>query len=568
MFRQIAAFSALALITAPAVALNSKIATATPVRQTMTLAARTQVNGRNVNFVRNAKKSYANRGNGNWVEMDSSNRVQFTFKEIKRDAWSVYLLDRSRNVQIQLDLNRKKIVFSNKTRRFDLGNITSASATVPGQTTPKPTRPTSRPTPAKTRFVPDAGFEYSIIESTKGERVSVGSDGNVSRWSNNGGKAQRWRFIAVEGDKNKAVHIQSMKNGDFLGVAWNGNMSVHQPNNDNEQKFRIWKLNATEAKKFAPAMYEKYKQQNVEFITIIESSKAERVAVGSNGNILRWGHNTEPSQMFVLKKERRSVNPFTTFENKGSINYKWTKAGTYKWNGGTRFTRVVRNPLDGGVLLRYKQTVEQSYSDGCSAPGNDSTTLAFKKIFLMPCLEHDTNYDAPFLRAFFQNQNQKALGQDVADYIFRKNMLKVADRVFAKEPIRMAHAKAVAEIWHTSVNTAPALGLSKGVRTRYNHRQTVLEKGGVILIRNRAPYTVSAQLEYTTARGHKVKASESAASGYSVVLPISAGARNITVKSWALAGAPIFSKTYSSPVSLGITTKGTSLSPSWSRIGK
>ncbi|MBE9029761.1 hypothetical protein IQ266_08480 [filamentous cyanobacterium LEGE 11480] len=85
----------------------------------------TVVKGYTVKRVNHAGGFFASRRNGNWVEINRPNRARFNFKETHRDEWSVYLLDRSRNVRIQLDLHRKKVIYTARGKRFDLYNITT-----------------------------------------------------------------------------------------------------------------------------------------------------------------------------------------------------------------------------------------------------------------------------------------------------------------------------------------------------------------------------------------------------------------------------------------------------------
>lgn len=93
-----------------------------------------QVNGRNVTFVKFGNSSsaflgsYIQRGGDKqWVEEGTRQGVaNFKFRETHRDDWSVYLVDESRGVNIQLDLHTKKVMYSDKknpTRRA-LYNIT------------------------------------------------------------------------------------------------------------------------------------------------------------------------------------------------------------------------------------------------------------------------------------------------------------------------------------------------------------------------------------------------------------------------------------------------------------
>lgn len=50
-------------------------------------------------------------GVNQWIEYSDHNNSQFRFIERTRDDWSVYLFDGSRDVAIQLDLHRKKVVY-------------------------------------------------------------------------------------------------------------------------------------------------------------------------------------------------------------------------------------------------------------------------------------------------------------------------------------------------------------------------------------------------------------------------------------------------------------------------
>lgn len=59
-----------------------------------------------------------------WTEDAPDGSIRFTFTEQQRDDWSVYLHDASRNVNIQLDLHRKKVGYSvGRAERIDLYNV-------------------------------------------------------------------------------------------------------------------------------------------------------------------------------------------------------------------------------------------------------------------------------------------------------------------------------------------------------------------------------------------------------------------------------------------------------------
>lgn len=76
------------------------------------------VNGFNVTQVTFASSAgvrlgeYRNTSAGAWVETDATGKTTFNFAESTRDEWSVYLVDRSRNVEIQLDLFKKQVLYA------------------------------------------------------------------------------------------------------------------------------------------------------------------------------------------------------------------------------------------------------------------------------------------------------------------------------------------------------------------------------------------------------------------------------------------------------------------------
>ncbi|MGB0929572.1 MAG: FG-GAP repeat domain-containing protein, partial [Chitinophagales bacterium] len=56
---------------------------------------------------------YRQESNKKWVETSAkTNAVTFRFEERGRDDWSIYLLDKSRNVEIQLDLHTQKVMYN------------------------------------------------------------------------------------------------------------------------------------------------------------------------------------------------------------------------------------------------------------------------------------------------------------------------------------------------------------------------------------------------------------------------------------------------------------------------
>lgn len=55
--------------------------------------------------------SFVALGGGKWVERDLNRKTVFHFVETQRDQWSVFLTDRSRGVEIQLDLYTKQVLY-------------------------------------------------------------------------------------------------------------------------------------------------------------------------------------------------------------------------------------------------------------------------------------------------------------------------------------------------------------------------------------------------------------------------------------------------------------------------
>lgn len=92
-----------------------------------------QTNGRNVKLVAYVGGKFEQTGDRFWTEFASENR-EFTFEELMRDDWSVYLLDRPRDISIQLDLYKKQIyIFYDRPNRALLYPITSTSRFTGGQ---------------------------------------------------------------------------------------------------------------------------------------------------------------------------------------------------------------------------------------------------------------------------------------------------------------------------------------------------------------------------------------------------------------------------------------------------
>ncbi|HYC49088.1 MAG TPA: hypothetical protein VED01_26725 [Burkholderiales bacterium] len=85
-----------------------------------------------------------------WVETNAAGAATFRFEETQRDEWSVYLVDRTRNVTLQLDLHTRKVMYSDAgSPRRAIYDILAASAQPPAAATAQPgiSSPVSAPRP-------------------------------------------------------------------------------------------------------------------------------------------------------------------------------------------------------------------------------------------------------------------------------------------------------------------------------------------------------------------------------------------------------------------------------------
>src|SRR5688572_8883015 len=120
-------------------------------------AAQTGVNGRNVTAVDHGaggvkQGEFRQSGPRQWVEVNQKGEVGFGFEETNRDEWSVYLVDRSRGVEIQLDLFTRKVMYGDgRSPRRPLYDIVAArSAPATAAAAPVSPSPAPAPSPAVT----------------------------------------------------------------------------------------------------------------------------------------------------------------------------------------------------------------------------------------------------------------------------------------------------------------------------------------------------------------------------------------------------------------------------------
>lgn len=94
--------------------------------------AQSGVDGRNVTVIEYGRKlgELRQTGPGQWAETNAAGQVAFRFEETKRDESAVWLLDRSRNVTLQIDLKTRKIMYSaGGSPASELYSVLTAAAT-------------------------------------------------------------------------------------------------------------------------------------------------------------------------------------------------------------------------------------------------------------------------------------------------------------------------------------------------------------------------------------------------------------------------------------------------------
>lgn len=171
---------------------------------------------------------------------------------------------------------------------------------------------------------PDAKKVYEIKEFTKGERVAVGSAGNVLRWAVTNDKDQQFRFVDRGGGK---WAIQSLRENKFLRVGGLGRLAVADEKKEAAQEFRVEK---SDGKKFR----------------LRESTKDEYVAVGSNGAVLRWAKSGKDDQLFEwIEKPPPAAPSAVVFPDAKKV---------YEIKEFTRDERVAVGTV--GEVLRWKVT--------------------------------------------------------------------------------------------------------------------------------------------------------------------------------------------------------------------
>jgi hypothetical protein len=249
------------------------------------------------------------------------------------------------------------------------------------------------------------------------------------------------------------------------------------------------------------------------------------------------GASSDKSQVFILRKDIPGADAVRSSYDTALYKRDPNETGAFKyaWAGGMApFTRTIYNPLDGGVLLQYTQKGQPTNSDGCSGGGEPGQT-----VFQDACFGHDANYDAPFDKeAFPQYSSGASTGQELADYLFLKDMLVIVKQL-TKERSQWAQ-----NLWETTAfafyRGATDWGKYRGGRAD----QEVLAKGGIVAVKNKGNYTMGMRVKWTAPQGERKVEEILNHGGRAAVIPLSVGAKDIEIECWAVGGVQIFKKTF------------------------
>lgn len=85
-----------------------------PVTDTVLTPSTEPVTGLNAVAAMHSRGSFKQTGDKSWGEFSSTGQQGFSYREVGRDAWSIYLHDTRRDVQIHIDLFQKKIKYGPK----------------------------------------------------------------------------------------------------------------------------------------------------------------------------------------------------------------------------------------------------------------------------------------------------------------------------------------------------------------------------------------------------------------------------------------------------------------------
>ena len=116
-------------------------------------------------------------------------------------------------------------------------------------------------------------MRYRIREGTNNEFVAAGSDGNILRWKETSEPSQEWLFQPMGKGRYHIITCQTTRTNERMAVGSTGNVVVWTPKEEESQYFKLERIPSTDKFRF------------------MEFTRNEYVAVGRNGNILRYALN-------------------------------------------------------------------------------------------------------------------------------------------------------------------------------------------------------------------------------------------------------------------------------------
>lgn len=168
-----------------------------------------RVDGRNLARVEHSAGRFE-QSEGGWTEYGADGRANFRFEETGRDEWSVYLIDRSRSVSLQLDVHRRMIaLIENGRRGRDLYAITDAASAESGDYVQRMQRQQAR---ERQRALLQQQREDQLRLEQQARAGQVNGN-NVTRANYSGGRFERTASGWAEYDVGNRVHFRFEETG-------------------------------------------------------------------------------------------------------------------------------------------------------------------------------------------------------------------------------------------------------------------------------------------------------------------------------------------------------------------
>ncbi|WP_420413522.1 SH3 domain-containing protein [Roseibium sp.] len=188
----------------------------------LTIVGDPNVTGKNVASVSYPGGVFKQVGYREWHETGPRGRVRYTFIEKSRDQWSVYLHDASRNVSIQLDLHRRKILIglasAPNTPIYDIVNMAANPNLIKNPGIGGPTTGTNGFTLSRAGY-PGGRF----IMKTNGRWHQTGPNGAVQYGYQETNRDQHSVFL-LDRSRNVSVKLDLRNNRILFGIG-NGPMA-------------------------------------------------------------------------------------------------------------------------------------------------------------------------------------------------------------------------------------------------------------------------------------------------------------------------------------------------------